>query len=139
MIKEFSVNNVRVTIAYDGLYDLYRIKMNKVDRIVDFDSNHSIKLMKNRGRIKLFSISEDVRDKSRMIESLKSNVEFMSQIQEIVDMIQLFMRPASLDVSDIFGDGFITNDNPIMPDEVRLVWENEDRELSSKLTIISIF
>lgn len=140
MIKEFKVSDrVKLTISYESLDDLYRVRMSKVDRLVDFDNRCSIKFIKERGRIKLFSLSEEVKNKSYLIDKLKSNVKFMNEVKSIIDLIQSFMKPSSLDVSEILGDGFIINEDPLIPDDIRIVWYNEDRELSNKLTIISIF
>lgn len=127
---EFEFNLIDISKAF-------RINVNKIDLLVDFDSRLVVKLFKSKGILKLCSLSSKMSGVD-IIPYLKSDYSFMNQIIKCIEIMQRNYQPVSLDYSEITGDSIICNKYPLYQGDIVVKWTNSDKWDSEK-TLITIF
>jgi hypothetical protein len=116
----------------------FRINVNKIDLLVDFDNRSVIKLSKTKGHLRLCNASVK-RIKPEVISVLKTDTEFMDQIIRCIKLIMMNYHPVKLDYSDIMDSpSVMVNENPLCTDEIEMRWTRPEVYDDSKL-IITIF
>lgn len=134
---KFLICNTEFEFNLMDISKAFRINVNKIDLLVDFDSRLVVKLFKSKGILKLCSPSSKMSGVD-IIPYLKSDYSFMNQIIKCIEIMQRNYQPVSLDYSEITGDSVICNKYPLYQGDIVVKWTNSDKWDSNK-TLITIF
>lgn len=134
---KFLICNTEFEFNLMDISKAFRINVNKIDLLVDFDSRLVMKLIKSKGILRLCSPSNKMNGVD-IIPYLKSDYDFMNQIIKCIEIIQRNYQPVSLDYSEITGDNVIFSKHPLYQGDVVVKWTNYDKWEDGK-TLITIF
>lgn len=136
--SKFTICNVDFTFKIMNISSVFRINVNKLNKLVDFDNRIAIKLSKSKDHLKICNTSSSIKGVD-IIPYLKSDYEFMTQVLRCIDIISRNYKPRSLDYSDITGDSPIVNDNPLSMNDVTIKWTSKIDDSIKGNLLITIF
>lgn len=100
MRDSFIICNTEFKFNLMDISKVFRFNVNKLDKLVDFDTRLVIKLYKCKNHFKLTDISNKVAGVD-IVSYLKSDYAFMNQVMECINILSKNYTPKSLDYHEI--------------------------------------
>lgn len=141
MNKEYNINGIIFTFKFSGIDNIYRINYDKIDTIIDPSSKDCIKLIKTKysNVFRICEVSDKVSEE--IIDKLKSDYEFYSELISVINKISSCIKPYSIDITEITGDSddIIRNSDNLTNIEILVKWKYREIDDYGDKIIITVF
>lgn len=132
---KFSFKSVSFSFMIDDLSS--SVKVGDPGILVDLSNKTQIKLSKIGNCYYRMTDHLKVFDKKSIIDEMKLNIDFMSRVFDILNILVYNLNPNSIDLSDVTGDSIFEFDNDSELDII-VLWSMVETIPKDKL-IITIF